>query len=99
LGVHIFSISRVLLRPKRQVGHKQISGVLIGVRKGERDAKVQKTAQHLLGPENTGAACTAQGAILRVLVTPRSGLDDVAWFSGAEGGSRVDSNNSSECVW
>jgi hypothetical protein len=41
----------------------------------------------------------AQGAILRVLVTPRSGLDDVAWFSGAEGGWRVDSNNSSECVW
>jgi hypothetical protein len=34
-----------------------------------------------------------------VLVTPRSGLDDVAWFSGAEGGSRVDSSNSSECVW
>jgi hypothetical protein len=31
--------------------------VLIGVRKGERDAKVQKTAQHLLGPEITGAAC------------------------------------------
>jgi hypothetical protein len=28
--------------------------VLIGVRKGERDAKVQKTAQHLLGPEITG---------------------------------------------
>jgi hypothetical protein len=57
LGVYVFSISRVLLRPKRQVGHKQISGVLIGVRKGERDAKVQKTAQHLLGPEITGAAC------------------------------------------
>ncbi|KAH0819192.1 hypothetical protein GEV33_003599 [Tenebrio molitor] len=29
----------------------------IRVRKGERDAKVQKTAQHLLGPEITGAAC------------------------------------------
>jgi hypothetical protein len=98
-------MSRVLLRPKRQAGHKQISGVLTGVRKGERDAKVQKTAQHLLGPEITGAACPVSAprrvryCELRALVTPRSGLDNVAWFSGAEGDSRVDSNNSSECVW
>jgi hypothetical protein len=70
---------------------------------GRKRCQSSKDSTTFIGSRNYRGGlpglCTAQGAILRVLVTPRSGLDDVAWFSGAEGGSRVDSNNSSECVW
>jgi hypothetical protein len=61
-----------------------------------------KTAQHLLGPEFTGAACPVPehrrvrfckywSLLVRAWI-------DFAWFSEAESGSRVDSINSPECV-
>ncbi|KAJ3633861.1 hypothetical protein MTP99_010780 [Tenebrio molitor] len=88
--------------PKGGPATKQISGVLIGVRKGERDARVERQHNVYSGPEFTGAACPVS-APRRVRFCKHWSLLVRAWFdfarfSGAESGSRVDSTDSPECV-
>jgi hypothetical protein len=56
LGVYVFSISRVLLRPKRRAGHKQISGPDWST-EGRKRCQSSKDSTTFIGPEITGAAC------------------------------------------